>query len=69
MEYELVEWLDEPEVRPVANLETPMTVLGGRVWLDSSAYVRTTTQNAEFIPEESGGSPAINLRAGLVQLG
>lgn len=69
MEYEIEEWLDEPETRLVANLEAPMMVLGGRLWLDSSDYVRFATQSAELIPEESGGSPAINLRAGLVQLG
>lgn len=68
MEYELEEWLDEPEVRRVANLEAPMMVLGDRPWLDASAYVRATTQNAELIPEEAGGSPAVNLRAGLVKL-
>jgi len=69
MEYELEEWLGEPEVRPVANLEAPMTVLGGRLWLDGSAYVRASTQSAELIPEEAAGSSAINPRAGLVQLG
>ena len=69
MEYELVEWQDEPETRQIINPEAPLMVLGGRRWLDPSAYVLATTQNAELIPEEARGSPAINLRAGLVQLG
>ena len=67
MEYELEEWLDDSEVRPVANLEEPLTVLGGRRWLETTAYVRACTQNAELIPEESASSPATHLRAGLVQ--
>ena len=68
MEYELEEWLDESEVRPVANLEKPLTVLGGRRWLETNAYVIDFDQTAELIPEESGGAPAIDLRAGLVQI-
>jgi len=68
MEYELEEWLDEPETRPVANLEAPLMVLGGRHWTDSSDYVRSTTQSAELIPEEGWVTPALNPRAGLVQL-
>ncbi len=68
MEYELEEWLDETEVRPVANLEEPLTVLGGRRWLDTTAYVRASSQNAELIPEESSGSSATDLRSGLVQV-
>ena len=68
MEYELEEWLDEPETRRVANFEAPMIVLGHRSWLEPFAYARAITQTAELIPEEAGGSPAINLRAGLVQL-
>ena len=68
MEYELEEWLDEPQTHLVANLEAPLMVLGGRLWPDPSDYVRFATQSAELIPEEAGGSPAINLRAGLVQV-
>lgn len=68
MEYELEEWLYEPEIRPVANLETPLIVLGGRVWTDASDYVRNTTQSAELIPEEAWVTPALNPRAGLVRL-
>lgn len=68
MEYELVEWQDEPETRQVTVPEAPLMVLGGKRWLDPSAYVRAATQNAELIPEEASGSSAINPRAGLVQL-
>ncbi len=67
MEYELEEWLDETEVRPVANFEEPLIVLGGWHWLDTTAYVRASTQNAELIPEESQGSAATHLRDGLVR--
>lgn len=67
MEYELEEWLDEPETRPVANLETPMMVLGGHLWTDPSDYVRNTTQSAELIPEEAWITPVLNPRAGLVE--
>ena len=68
MEYELEEWLDEPETRSIANLEAPLMVLGGRPWTDPSDYVRSTTQSAELIPEEAWVTPALNPRAGLVQL-
>ena len=68
MEYELEEWLDEPETRPVANLEAPLIVLSDRIWTDPSDYVRNTTQSAELIPEEAWVTPALNPRAGLVQL-
>ena len=68
MEYELEEWLDEPQTRLVANLEAPLMVLSGRLWPDPSDYVRFTTQSAEFIPEEAWVTPVINPRAGLVQL-
>ncbi len=68
MEYELEEWLDEPETRPVANLEAPLLVLGGRHWTDPPDYVRSTTQSAELIPEEALITPVFNPRAGLVQL-
>ena len=68
MEYELEEWLDEPETRPVANLEAPLIVLSNRVWTDPADYVRNTTQSAELIPEEAWVTPALNPRAGLVQL-
>ncbi len=68
MEYELEEWLEDSEVRPIANLEEPLTVLGGRRWLDTTAYVRATNQSAELIPEESDELPGDDLRAGLVQL-
>ena len=69
MEYELEEWLGDPEVRPLADLETPLTILGARPWLDASDYVRAATQSAELIPEETRGSPVVNPRAGLVELG
>ena len=68
MEYELEEWLDEPETRRVANLEAPMIVLGHRSWLEPFAYARAITQTAELIPEEAWITPVINPRAGLVQL-
>ena len=68
MEYELEEWFDEPETRPVANLETPLKVLGARPWTDPYDYVRNTTQSAELIPEEAWITPVLNPRAGLVQL-
>ena len=68
MEYELEEWLEEPETRPVANLEAPLIVLSGRLWTDLSDYVRNTTQSAELIPEEAWITPSFNPRAGLVQL-
>lgn len=68
MEYELEEWLEDAEVRPMANLEPPLKILGARPWLDVSDYVLSGTQSAELIPEESRGSPAINPRAGLVHL-
>ena len=68
MEYELEEWLDEPETRPVANLEAPLIVLSGRLWTDPSDYARNTNQSAELIPEEGLITPVFNPRAGLVQL-
>lgn len=68
MEYELEEWLEDCEVRPIANLEEPLTVLGGRRWLDATAYVRAAIQSGELIPEEFDGSPNGDLRTGLVEL-
>jgi hypothetical protein len=68
MEYELEEWLDESEVRPVANLEAPLTVLGGRRWLETASYANDFDQTAELIPEESDVSPETDLQAGLVRI-